>query len=103
MFALTVCAASPIAAQRPVASHARVVYVDSAGVIRWSDSRKEVALFGANYTLPSASDFRAAGYLVSDRKKLIDEDMAQFARMGWDALRISFWGDWENSDHAGNL
>jgi hypothetical protein len=29
--------------------------------------------------------------------------MAQFARMGWNALRISFWGDWENSDHAGNL
>lgn len=87
---------------RPTPPPSRV-YVDSAGVIRWRDTNKELALFGANYTLPSASDYRAAGYLTSDRKKLIDEDMAQFARMGWDGLRISFWGDWENSDHAGNL
>jgi hypothetical protein len=79
------------------------VYVDSAGVLRWRDTNRELALFGANYTLPSASDYRAAGYLTSNRKQLIDEDMAQFARMGWDGLRISFWGDWENSDHAGNL
>src|SRR5213076_392072 len=33
----------------------------------------------------------------------IDEDMAQFARMGWDGLRLTFWGDWEASDSAGNL
>ena len=94
---------APAAAQQGAAPPMRSAYVDAAGVIRWKDSKKEVALFGANYTLPSASDYRAAGYLTSDRKKLIDEDMAQFARMGWDALRISFWGDWENSDHAGNL
>lgn len=60
------------------------VRVDSAGVIRWQDSGKEVALFGANYTLPSASDFRAAGNLGLDRKRLIDDDLAHFARMGWD-------------------
>jgi hypothetical protein len=29
--------------------------------------------------------------------------MAQFARMGWDGLRLTFWGDWEASDTAGNL
>src|SRR5439155_625222 len=29
--------------------------------------------------------------------------MAQFARMGWDGLRLTFWGDWEASDKAGNL
>jgi hypothetical protein len=39
----------------------RAVDVDSAGVLRWRDDRSEVALFGANYTLPSASDYRAAG------------------------------------------
>ncbi len=102
---LIVAIASPLGAQRaaPAAAPARSVYVDSTGVIRWKDTNEELALFGANYTLPSASDYRAAGYLTSDRKKLIDEDMAQFARMGWTALRISFWGDWENSDHAGNL
>jgi hypothetical protein len=29
--------------------------------------------------------------------------MAHFARMGWTALRLCAWGDWENSDKAGNL
>ena len=56
-----------------------------------------------NYVLPTASDYRAAGYLHADRKRMIDEDMAQFARMGWDGLRLTFWGDWEASDSAGNL
>src|ERR1043166_7925022 len=81
----------------------RAVYLDSAGVVRWRDDRQEVTLFGANYVLPTASDYRAAGYLDADRKRMIDEDMAQFARMGWDGLRLTFWGDWEASDTAGNL
>jgi hypothetical protein len=81
----------------------RAVYIDSEGVVRWRDDRSEVALFGANYVLPSASDYRAAGYLRGDRKRMIEEDMAQFARMGWDGLRLAFWGDWESSDSAGNL
>jgi predicted alpha/beta superfamily hydrolase len=95
-------AATPGAAAAPVAAP-RAVYLDSRGVIRWRDDRSEVALFGANYTLPSASDYRAAGYLGLDRKRMVDEDMAHFARLGWDGLRLSFWGDWENSDAAGNL
>jgi hypothetical protein len=81
----------------------RAVYLDSTGVVRWRDNRREVTLFGANYVLPTASDYRAAGYLHADRKKMIDVDMAQFARMGWDGLRLTFWGDWEASDTAGNL
>jgi len=92
--------AAPAAAPSP--AH-RAVYLDSAGVVRWSDDRREVALFGANYVLTTASDYRAAGYLRADRKKMIAEDMAQFARMGWDGLRLTFWGDWEASDSAGNL
>jgi hypothetical protein len=88
----------------PLAGQAnRAVYLDSTGVIRWRDDRTEVTLFGANYVLPTASDYRAAGYVHGDRKKMIDEDMAQFARMGWDGLRLTFWGDWEASDGAGNL
>jgi len=79
------------------------VYLDNQGVIRWHQNRKEVTLFGANYVLTTASDYRAAGYLHADRKRMIDEDMAQFARMGWDGLRLTFWGDWESSDSAGNL
>src|SRR6266496_3736431 len=86
------------------AAHAqRDIYLDNQGVVRWRDDQKEVSLFGANYVLPTASDYRAAGYLRADRKKMIDEDMAQFARMGWDGLRLTFWGDWEASDSAGNL
>jgi len=81
----------------------RQVFLDRDGVIRWSDTRDEVLLFGANYALPSSSDYRAAGYLTQDRKRLIDEDMAHFARMGWDGLRVAFWGDWQNADRAGNL
>jgi hypothetical protein len=97
-------ASLPAQAQRAApASASRAVYLDSAGVVRWRDDRQEVALFGANYVLPTASDYRAAGYLHADRKKMIDEDMAQFARMGWDGLRLTFWGDWEASDSAGNL
>ena len=79
------------------------VFLDKQGVVRWQDTGKEVTLFGANYVLTTASDYRAAGYLHADRKRMIDEDMAQFARMGWDGLRLTFWGDWESSDSAGNL
>jgi hypothetical protein len=81
----------------------RAVYLDNQGVVRWKDNRQEVTLFGANYVLPTASDYRAAGYVQGDRKQMIDEDMAQFARMGWDGIRLTFWGDWESSDSAGNL
>ena len=101
-------AASPVPAQATrqgtVASpRLRTAYLDSAGVIRWRDDGQEVALFGANYVLPTASDYRAAGYVHGNRKKMIDDDMAHFARMGWDGMRLTFWGDWEASDSAGNL
>src|SRR5215212_6086552 len=81
----------------------RQVFVDGDGVIRWKDDRSEVVLFGANYAIASSGDYRAAGYLTQDRKRLVDEDMAHFARMGWDGLRLAFWGDWQNSDLHGNL
>ena len=94
--------AAPASQAAPVPA-TRAVYLDREGVIRWRDDRTEVALFGANYVLPTASDYRAAGYLHADRKRMIDEDMAQFARMGWDGLRLAWWGDWEAADSAGNL
>jgi len=81
----------------------RAVYLDNQGVVRWRDNRQEVTLFGSNYVIHTASDYRAAGYVHGDRKRMIDEDVAQFARMGWDGLRLTFWGDWEASDSAGNL
>jgi hypothetical protein len=81
----------------------RPAYLDKAGVVRWQDNNEEVALFGANYCIMSGSDYRMAGLVSKDRKAMIDEDMAQFARMGWTALRLCSWGDWENSDRDGNL
>jgi hypothetical protein len=87
--------------QAPVAN--RPVFLDSSGVIRWAGDSQEVVLYGANYVLTTASDYRAAGYVGADRKRLIEQDMAHFARMGWDGIRLTFWGDWEASDSAGNL
>lgn len=92
LFVLVVCAQKP-----------RSVFQDKNGVVKWSDTKKEVSLFGANYCLPSACDYRAARYITQDLKKVVDVDMAHFARMGWDALRLCLWGDFENSDSAGNL
>jgi hypothetical protein len=96
------CITLAVCASRAYAQ-GELVFLDSSGVMRWRNTKQEVALFGANYVLPTASDYRAAGYVHGDRKKMIDEDMAQFARMGWDGLRLTFWGDWESADTAGNL
>lgn len=83
-----------------------LVYQDRTGVIRYTADHREVAVFGANYCLPSASDYRAAHKVAPTteaKKRMIDLDMAHFERMGFRALRLSFWGDWENSDKEGNL
>ena len=88
--------ATPLAAKE-------LVYLDDQGVVRWNSNHEEVALFGANYSLASACDYRAAGYVHSDCKKLAEEDMEHFARMGWEGMRLCFWGDWENCDKDGNL
>lgn len=45
-----------LAAQAPTRAN-RAVYLDSGGVVRWSDNSQEVTLFGANYALPTASDY----------------------------------------------
>src|SRR5438270_5351551 len=71
-------AASAAAAARDEGPAVRAVYLDKTGVVRWSDSREEVALYGANYCVMSGSDYRMAGLVGGDRKAMIDEDMAQF-------------------------
>jgi hypothetical protein len=95
----------PPAAAREADAGAAVhaAYLDKAGAIRWRDSNAPVALYGANYCIMSGSDYRMAGLVSKNRKAMIDEDMAQFARMGWTALRLCSWGDWENADTEGNL
>jgi hypothetical protein len=102
-FSIWVAFLSPGSAQDAGTAATRPAYLDQSGIVRWRDNDSEVALFGADYCLMSSSDYRMAGYISRNRKPIVDEDMAHFARMGWDALRICSWGDWENSDKAGNL
>ena len=61
--ALTLVVTVPALAQetRHPRAAARAVYLDKTGVVRWSDDKSEVALFGANYVVTTASDYRAAG------------------------------------------
>lgn len=80
-----------------------LVYQDKQGNIRWTKDDSRVALYGANYCLPSACDYRAASYVDGDRDAMITEDLDHFKRMGWDGLRLCFWGDWQNTDAKGNL
>jgi hypothetical protein len=96
-------AAAPVPVPVPEGAATRSVYLDQTGTIRWSDSKQELGLFGANYCIMSGSDYRMAGLVSTDRKAMVDEDLAQFARMGWTALRLCSWGDWENADAQGNL
>lgn len=92
-------AASPLAAQRVPESP---VTVDRSGVLRWTTTGREVALFGVNYATPFAYDYRAVARLGQDPKRVIDQDVAHFARLGLDAFRIHVW-DKEVSDREGNL
>ncbi|RYY04861.1 MAG: hypothetical protein EOO53_00630 [Gammaproteobacteria bacterium] len=91
------------AASAYTVASAQPIYLDSEGVIRWQASKEEVRLFGANYCAFSGSDYRMAEMVGADHKALIDADMGHFARMGWDAMRLCSWGDWENADGLGNL
>ncbi len=81
----------------------RLCQVDKQGVLRWQDNGDEVALFGVNYCLPSASAYRMVGRAGVSYEQTIDQDVTHFARMGLDGIRLSFWGDWECADANGNL
>ncbi|MDX2183274.1 MAG: hypothetical protein SFW08_04740 [Gemmatimonadaceae bacterium] len=76
--------------------------VDRAGVMRWTATGEEVALFGVNYAAPFAFDYRAITARGIDPKRAIDQDVAHLARLGLDAFRIHVW-DREVSDREGNL
>lgn len=94
-------AASALDAQRPRGGGVPVT-VDRQGVMRWTDSRNEVALWGVNYTAPFAYAYRALAAVGMDRKQAIDADVLHFARLGLDAYRIHVW-DREVADTLGNL
>ncbi len=88
-------------AQEPAAPSSGV-YVDAHGVMRWSGSDREIALFGVNYTTPFAYAYRAHGYVGADHKRSVDVDVSHMARLGLEAFRIHVW-DREITDRDGNL
>lgn len=78
------------------------VFVDKAGVLRWSKDNSEAAFFGVNYTVPFAYGYRSVRALGQDPEKAIDQDVYHFARLGFDAFRVHVW-DTEITDSLGNL
>ena len=88
--------------QSLAASEPSPIFVDDGGVMRWTASRKEVALFGVNYTAPFAHAFRAHQRLGISLESAIDADVYHLARLGLDAYRVHVW-DREISDAQGNL
>ncbi|RIV21295.1 membrane or secreted protein [Fibrisoma montanum] len=79
-----------------------LVYMDAAGVIRYTKNKQEAAFYGVNYCLPFAHGYRAVKSLGISHEKAIDQDVYHFARMGVDAFRVHMW-DTEISDSLGNL
>ncbi len=88
--------ATPLTATKPT------VYVDTKGVMRYSDNKAEASFFGVNYTLPFAHAYRAVNYLDLNHKEAINKDVYHFARLGFNAYRIHIW-DVEIADSLGNL
>lgn len=78
------------------------VYVDKKGVMRWINSKKEVHGFGINYSTPFAHVYRSAKRQEIDLRKVIDNDIYHFKRLGFDLYRVHVW-DTQISDTLGNL
>ena len=78
------------------------VFVDPRGVLRWQQTKAEVALFGVNYTAPFAHAYRALRAVGTDPQTAIDQDVYHLARLGVDAFRVHVW-DVEITDTLGNL
>ena len=92
------------------------VFVDAQGVLRWQQTKREVALFGVNYTAPFAYSYRAIAAVGTgpeagldqqpgraDRhEQAIDQDVYHLSRLGIDAFRVHVW-DIEITDTLGNL
>lgn len=100
MLFLLVLASAPLFSQRSARSSD--VYVDRAGVIRWSKSNSEVEGFGVNYTAPFAHAYSTAKRLGVNLEQAISDDVYHFSRLGLDLYRVHVW-DCEISDTLGNL
>lgn len=102
---LLAAAIAPAALQAANSASSRQNYeivVDKDGLLRRSDNNAEVSFFGTNYTLPFAHAYRATGQLGLDRKAIIDMDVRQMKRLGFNGFRLHLW-DAELADSAGNL
>ena len=78
------------------------VFMDQEGIMRYSDSGNEVTGFGINYTVPFAHAYRMAMRMGLDPKKVMEDDVYHFSRLGFDLFRVHVW-DTEISDTLGNL
>lgn len=78
------------------------VFVDEEGILRWEKNKEEVKGFGVNYTVPFAHVYRSGKKMNLDLKKVIDNDVYHFNRLGFDLYRIHIW-DTQISDSIGNL
>ncbi len=76
-------------------------YIDSKGVIRWTETKKEVSGLGVNYSSPF-SYLTARLPIGEDPYKAIDEDVYHISRLGLDAYRIHVWESFI-SDSLGNI
>ena len=93
----------PAATAQPTAKEpSGDVFVDGKGVLRWQQTKREVALFGVNYTTPFAYAYRAHQKLGVSHEQAIRQDVYHLARLGVDAFRVHVW-DVEITDTAGNL
>ena len=71
-----------------VAPADRQAHVDAQGVMRWTDDGGEVSVFGVNYYAPFALDYRVLGERGHNIKETISRDVAQFRRLGLNAIRL---------------
>ncbi|MGI4762273.1 MAG: hypothetical protein ACRYF0_16305 [Janthinobacterium lividum] len=89
-------------AQTPATPPTGDVFVDAKGVLRWQNTKREVALFGVNYTAPFAYSYRALAQQGLKHEDAIDQDVYHLSRLGLDAFRLHVW-DIEITDTLGNL
>lgn len=72
------------------------------GVLRYSDSGDEVALYGVNYYPPTRDQWISFGKLSDQDKRDVEADFDDLVRMGVNVIRFHVF-DTEISDGEGNL
>jgi hypothetical protein len=102
LLVITSLLALAASAQAPSTPPQGDVFVDAKGVLRWQKTKREVALFGVNYTAPFAYSYRATAAVGTGHEQGIDQDVYHLSRLGIDAFRLHVW-DIEITDTLGNL